>query len=125
MKTYKQRCGKSLKITVYLLTKVENIVAKVEIACVEQFLLLSQCFQILSAAEASICGKGLNKIIVHENTVAKGEIAYVHEGNKLQIQARVTHLATLFSNLSAASGKGLKPFPPYKRFWTPLQFSNF
>ena len=33
--------------------KVENIVAKGEIACFEQFFLLSQCFQKLSAAEVS------------------------------------------------------------------------
>ena len=35
--------------------KVENIVAKVEIPCFEQFLLLSHCFQKLSAAGASEC----------------------------------------------------------------------
>ena len=38
---------------VYLLKKVENIVAKGEISHFEQFLLLSQIFQKLSAAEAS------------------------------------------------------------------------
>ena len=40
-----------------LLNKVENIVAKVEIAHHEQFLLLSQCFQNMSAAKApeSVC----------------------------------------------------------------------
>ena len=37
----------------YLLKRVENIVAKGEIARFEQFLLLSQCFLKLSAAEAS------------------------------------------------------------------------
>ena len=37
----------------YLLNKVENIVSKGEIACFEQFLLLSQSFQNSSAAEAS------------------------------------------------------------------------
>ena len=36
-----------------LLNGVENIVAKGEIACFEKFLSLSQCFQKLSAAEAS------------------------------------------------------------------------
>ena len=36
-----------------LLKKVENIVAKEEIACFEQFLLLSQCFQKSSCAKAS------------------------------------------------------------------------
>ena len=36
-----------------LLNKVENIVTKEEIACFEQFLLLSQCFQKWSAAEAA------------------------------------------------------------------------
>ena len=38
-----------------LLNNVENAVAKVEIARFEQFLLLSQCFQKLSAADASEC----------------------------------------------------------------------
>ena len=37
---------------VYLLKKVGNIVAKGVIACFEQFLLLSQCFQKSSASEA-------------------------------------------------------------------------
>ena len=40
-------------IKVYLLFKVENIMAKGEIACFEQFLLFSQCFQMSSAAEGS------------------------------------------------------------------------
>ena len=35
------------------MTKSGNIVAKGEIACFEQFLLLSLCFKKLSAAEAS------------------------------------------------------------------------
>ena len=38
---------------VTLLKKVENIVTKGEIACFEQILLLSQCFQESSDAEAS------------------------------------------------------------------------
>ena len=38
---------------VYLLKRVENIVAKGEIARFEQFLLLSRCFQKSSAAETS------------------------------------------------------------------------
>ena len=38
---------------VQLLKKVENIVAKGENTCFEQFLNLLQCFQKLSAAEAS------------------------------------------------------------------------
>ena len=38
---------------VYLLTKVENFVAKGEIAHFGQFLLLTQCFQKSSAADAS------------------------------------------------------------------------
>ena len=45
----------------YLLKIVENIVSKGEIACFEQFRLLSQCFQKSSAADASIGGKGLNE----------------------------------------------------------------
>ena len=48
-----QNYEKCLYMKVYLLTKVEKIVAKVEIACFEQFLRLSQCFQRLSAAEAT------------------------------------------------------------------------
>ena len=40
--------------------KLENIVAKGEIAHFEQFLLLSLCFKKPSAAGASIWGKGLN-----------------------------------------------------------------
>ena len=44
---------------VQLLKNVENIVAKRETARVEQFLLLSQCFQKSSAADASKGGKGL------------------------------------------------------------------
>ena len=43
-----------------LCLKVENIVAKGEIAHFEQFLLLSRRLQMSSAADASICGKGLN-----------------------------------------------------------------
>ena len=41
------------------LKRVENIVVKGEIARFEQFLLLSQCFPMSSAAEAleSVCGK--------------------------------------------------------------------
>ena len=39
--------------TSYLLNGAENIVAKEEIACFEQFLLLSQCLQKLSAVKAS------------------------------------------------------------------------
>ena len=57
---------KYLYTRVYLLKKVENFVAKGEIAHFEQFLQLSQCFQNSSAAEASerhqkasMCGKGL------------------------------------------------------------------
>ena len=38
---------------VYLLKKVENVVAKGEIARFEQFIRLSLCFQKSSAAEAS------------------------------------------------------------------------
>ena len=38
--------------TVYLQNKIENIVAKGEIACFEQFLLLLQFFQKSSAADA-------------------------------------------------------------------------
>ena len=41
---------------VYLLKKVENIDVKGEIACFEEFILLSQCFQRSSAAEASESG---------------------------------------------------------------------
>ena len=44
---------------VLLLNRVENIVAKGEIACFEQLILLSQCFQNLSSADASTSGKGL------------------------------------------------------------------
>ena len=40
---------------VELLKRFENIVARGEIACFEQFLLLPQCFQKLSAADASKC----------------------------------------------------------------------
>ena len=39
---------------VELLNRVDNIVAKGEISHVEQFLLLPQCFQKLSAADASV-----------------------------------------------------------------------
>ena len=47
---------------VKLLKRVENIVARGEIARFEQFLLFPQCCQKTSAADASktsICGKGL------------------------------------------------------------------
>ena len=48
------------------MNKVENIVAKGETACYEQFLLLPQCFQKSSAAEASesvsVCGNGLTLV---------------------------------------------------------------
>ena len=37
----------------HLLNRVENIASRGEIACFEQFLLLSQCFQKISAAEMS------------------------------------------------------------------------
>ena len=52
----------------WLLNRVETIVAKGEIACYEQFLLLSQCFQKSSAAEASksvcmTCVEGLINVI--------------------------------------------------------------
>ena len=40
---------------VLLLNRVENIVAKGEIARFEQFLLLPKCFQKLSAEDASKC----------------------------------------------------------------------
>ena len=56
---------------VYLLEKLENIVAKEEIARFEQFLLLSQCFQISSvveASEASICKKGLSSVALRNQT---------------------------------------------------------
>ena len=49
---------------VYLLTKVENIAANREIAHLEQFLLLSPCFQkaipLQRRQKASILGKGLS-----------------------------------------------------------------
>ena len=35
--------------------KIENFVAKGEIACFEQFLLLSQCFQKTCAADVQMC----------------------------------------------------------------------
>ena len=41
--------------------KVENIVAKGEIACFEQFLLLSLCHLLQRLQKASIWGKGLSK----------------------------------------------------------------
>ena len=44
---------------VYLVKRIENIKAKGEIAHHEQFPQLPQYFQKSSAAEASICGKGL------------------------------------------------------------------
>ena len=43
--------------------KIENIVANREIAHLEQFLLLSRCFQKLSAENASIGGKGLTSYL--------------------------------------------------------------
>ena len=49
----------------YITEKVGNIVAKGKIACFEQFLLLSPCFQKLSAADAWKCayrGKIVNSI---------------------------------------------------------------
>ena len=54
LKTLCQKPEKSLYIKVYLLTKYENIVAKVEIAHFEQLLLLSQCIQKSSAAGAGV-----------------------------------------------------------------------
>ena len=39
----------------YLLNAVENVVAKGEIACFDQFFLLLQCFQESSAADVSKC----------------------------------------------------------------------
>ena len=51
----------------YILNKVENMMAKGEIACIEQFLLLTQCFQKSYAADeleiwnASTSGKVLIK----------------------------------------------------------------
>ena len=50
-----------LNDSIGLLKKVENIVAKGEIARFEQFLLLSQCFKscLLQRHRASVCGKGL------------------------------------------------------------------
>ena len=44
---------KSLKMKEQLLNRVETIVAKVEIAHHEQFLLLKQCFQMSSTGNAS------------------------------------------------------------------------
>ena len=46
------------------LHRVENIVAKGEIAGVEQFLLLSQCFQ-----NASTRWKGLNTVSTHVKSI--------------------------------------------------------
>ena len=40
-------------MSVLLINRVENIAAKGEIACFEQFPLLPQCFQKSSAADAS------------------------------------------------------------------------
>ena len=50
--------------------QVENIVTKGKIAHHDQFLLLPQCFPKLSAAEASVCGKGLSRMnqIFNHNT---------------------------------------------------------
>ena len=53
-KSSRQKYAKSLLMKIVLLNKVENIVAKGEMACFEQFLLLSQCFQNVSAAKAYI-----------------------------------------------------------------------
>ena len=53
LKTYWQIHGNILLIKVHLMKKVENIVAKGEIARSKQFLLSSQCFQKSSATEAS------------------------------------------------------------------------
>ena len=43
----------------HLANKVENILANLEIACCEQFLVLPQCLQMLSVTDASAAWKGL------------------------------------------------------------------
>ena len=53
LNTSHQKHEKYLFMKFYLPTKVENIVAKGEIAHFEQFLLLSQCFQESSAAHTT------------------------------------------------------------------------
>ena len=49
------------------MNKVENIVAKVKIACLEQFLLLSLCFQkvVLLQRHLSMSGSGKDLTIGH------------------------------------------------------------
>ena len=53
LKSSRQSYEKSLKFKIVFLNKVKNIVAKGEITYYEQFLLLPQCFQESSAADAS------------------------------------------------------------------------
>ena len=57
--------GNSLKMKVLLLHSVENVLTKVEISRFEQFLLLSRCFQTLSAAVASerVCMRKMRCLI--------------------------------------------------------------
>ena len=51
-KLNRKKYGKSLKVKVYLLKKVENFVTKGKIARFEQFLFMPQCFQKSSTADA-------------------------------------------------------------------------
>ena len=57
LKTSWQIYGKSLKMKVQLLNRVENMVTKGEIACFEQFFLLSPCFQ------EAVCCRGIRKLL--------------------------------------------------------------
>ena len=73
------------------MNRVENIVAKEEIAHYKQYLLLQQCFQNKSAAEApkaSVFGKGL--MLAHFNKFAVSDFAKVEIAHNKQI-----HLLTL------------------------------
>ena len=69
---------------VYLKKRNENIVAKGEISCFEQFFLCSQCFQKLSAAEKSesVCMRArVNVAFLLQTLHNKVYILYLHGKN--------------------------------------------
>ena len=65
-----KKYGKYLLLKVKVQKKVENFVAKGEIARFEQFLLLSQCFQKSCATDACTGGKGLISYRYNQETAS-------------------------------------------------------
>ena len=69
---------------------VKSIAPKGKIAHNKQFLLLAQCFQGFSAADAAICGKGLNKTFSHLYKLSHDNLMYIEAMFKYDVSTHIS-----------------------------------